>query len=189
MCHPEIFTIIRETATEASDGGLRHGEGTAVVLAMHLASWHPTADLKIFFWDFSQVNYVPEGLEAIIFTSEGDMRQAINNLQSTHSGFGLINADNVFKVCDQPHPVVVRDLVQACLEANVDTAVAKVAGLWTQGFASVDVVSTLFKVVKGFDMAEYIKLEYIRVSNFRFSHPYVTKSFEIVTSAECSLKP
>ncbi|KAJ3054789.1 replication factor C subunit 4 [Rhizophlyctis rosea] len=111
-----------------------------------------------------KVKYVPEGLEAIIFTSEGDMRQAINNLQSTHSGFGLVNADNVFKVCDQPHPVVVRDLVQACLEANVDTAVGKLAGLWTQGFASVDVVSTLFKVVKGYDMPEYVKLEYIRVS-------------------------
>lgn len=35
-----------------------------------------------------QVPYVPEGLEAIIFTADGDMRQALNNLQvllpSTH---------------------------------------------------------------------------------------------------------
>ena len=37
-------------------------------------------------------------MEAILFTAEGDMRQAINNLQSTHSGYGLINRDNVFKV-------------------------------------------------------------------------------------------
>ena len=28
-----------------------------------------------------QVPYVPEGLEAIIFTADGDMRQALNNLQ------------------------------------------------------------------------------------------------------------
>lgn len=28
-----------------------------------------------------QVAYVPEGLEAIIFTADGDMRQALNNLQ------------------------------------------------------------------------------------------------------------
>jgi hypothetical protein len=32
------------------------------------------------------VNKTDDGLEAILFTAEGDMRQAINNLQSTHSG-------------------------------------------------------------------------------------------------------
>lgn len=31
----------------------------------------------------AQVPYVPEGLEAIIFTADGDMRQALNNLQVT----------------------------------------------------------------------------------------------------------
>lgn len=45
-----------------------------------------------------QVPYVPEGLEAIIFTADGDMRQALNNLQATNSGFGFVNQDNVFKV-------------------------------------------------------------------------------------------
>ena len=33
------------------------------------------------FCDWVQVPYVPEGLEAIIFTADGDMRQALNNLQ------------------------------------------------------------------------------------------------------------
>jgi replication factor C subunit 2/4 len=45
-----------------------------------------------------QVNYTEGGLEAIIFTADGDMRQALNNLQATHSGFGLVSQDNVFKV-------------------------------------------------------------------------------------------
>lgn len=54
------------------------------------------------------VKVTDDGFEALLFTASGDMRQAINNLQSTHSGFGLVNAENVFKVCDQPHPVIVR---------------------------------------------------------------------------------
>ena len=29
----------------------------------------------------NQVAYVPDGMEAIIFTADGDMRQALNNLQ------------------------------------------------------------------------------------------------------------
>ena len=46
--------------------------------------------------------YVKEGLEAIIFTADGDMRQALNNLQATHFGFGLVDAAAVFKACLQP---------------------------------------------------------------------------------------
>ena len=39
------------------------------------------------------------GLEALIFTAEGDMRQALNNAQATYAGFGFISSENVFKVC------------------------------------------------------------------------------------------
>lgn len=45
-----------------------------------------------------QLTYDKKGLEAILFTADGDMRQAINNLQSTHVGFNDISAENVFKV-------------------------------------------------------------------------------------------
>jgi len=44
------------------------------------------------------VTYTPEGLEAIIFTADGDMRNALNTLQATSAGFGLVDGDNVFKV-------------------------------------------------------------------------------------------
>jgi replication factor C subunit 2/4 len=57
-----------------------------------------------------QLGYTADGLEALIFTAEGDMRNALNNLQSTHSGFGYVNQANVFKVCDQPHPVVLKEV-------------------------------------------------------------------------------
>ena len=33
-----------------------------------------------------------------MFTAQGDMRQALNNLQSTAEGFGMVNQENVFKV-------------------------------------------------------------------------------------------
>lgn len=45
-----------------------------------------------------QVPYVPEGMEALVFTADGDMRQALNNLQATVSGFKMVNQGNVFKV-------------------------------------------------------------------------------------------
>lgn len=45
-----------------------------------------------------KVVFDQSGLEALVFIAEGDMRNALNSLQSTVSGFGYVNAENVFKV-------------------------------------------------------------------------------------------
>ncbi|KXS12954.1 P-loop containing nucleoside triphosphate hydrolase protein [Gonapodya prolifera JEL478] len=116
---------------------------------------------------FEKVEYTLEGLEALIFTSEGDMRQALNNLQSTHAGFGLVTADNVFKVCDQPHPLYIQKCIDHCLKAEIEEAVKVIEELWGMGYAAVDVVGTLFKVVRGHTgMPEVAKLNYIREIGF-----------------------
>lgn len=111
-----------------------------------------------------KVEYNDDGLGALIFTAEGDMRQAINNLQSTWSGFGFVSQDNVFKICDQPHPVVVKAMIKACQSGDVDGALVRIHALWDQGYAAVDIVTTIFRVVKSMDeLPEYTRLEFIRV--------------------------
>lgn len=112
-----------------------------------------------------QVKYSSEGLAAIIFTAEGDMRQAINNLQSTHSGFGFVSPEAVFKVCDLPHPVTINKMISACEKGDIDNAMEALGELWSQGYSAVDIVSTIFRVVKNNEtMPEYRKLEFIKVS-------------------------
>ncbi|KAJ8313229.1 hypothetical protein KUTeg_009219 [Tegillarca granosa] len=49
------------------------------------------------------VSYTDDGLEAIVFTAQGDMRQALNNLQSTFQGFNHVNSENVFKEIGYTH--------------------------------------------------------------------------------------
>jgi replication factor C subunit 2/4 len=70
------------------------------------------------------------------------MRQAINNLQSTHSGFGFVSPENVYKICDQPHPVKVRQLVRECQKGEIDQALARINELWEAGYSAVDIVTT-----------------------------------------------
>ena len=50
------------------------------------------------------------------------MRQALNNLQSTHEGFGFVKSSNVFKVCDEPHPLLIKDMLSHCVKADIDEA-------------------------------------------------------------------
>lgn len=46
------------------------------------------------------IEITDDGYEALVFTAEGDMRYALNNLQATFAGFTIVNKENVFKVCD-----------------------------------------------------------------------------------------
>eukprot|EP00697_Spironema_sp_BW2_P007263 gnl/Spiro4/21503_TR10532_c0_g1_i1.p1 gnl/Spiro4/21503_TR10532_c0_g1~~gnl/Spiro4/21503_TR10532_c0_g1_i1.p1 ORF type:complete len:243 (+),score=64.74 gnl/Spiro4/21503_TR10532_c0_g1_i1:288-1016(+) len=108
------------------------------------------------------VRYDDSGLDAIIFTADGDMRQALNNLQATNSGFGFINHTNVFKICDQPHPAVIKAMLEACTVGDVASAFEKMRSLWQLGYSAVDIVGTVFRVIKDMNMDEFFKLEYIR---------------------------
>ena len=82
---------------------------------------------------FEKVSYDLSGLESIIFTADGDMRNALNALQSTHSGFGHISSENVFKVCDQPHPMKLRIAVQKAREGKTAESLEVVMTLWQSG--------------------------------------------------------
>lgn len=113
------------------------------------------------------VKYSDDGLSALIFSAEGDMRQAINNLQSTVSGFGFVNGDNVFKVVDSPHPIVVQAIIKACKQQDIDAALENLRTLWDKGYSGVDIIQTMFKVTKAIDeLDESTKLEYIRIIGF-----------------------
>jgi replication factor C subunit 2/4 len=86
--------------------------------------------------DAEQVKYTEDGLAALVFSAEGDMRQALNNLQSTWSGFGLVSGDNVFRVVDSPHPIKVQAMIKACWEGKVDSALETLNELWYKSLSS-----------------------------------------------------
>lgn len=110
------------------------------------------------------IEYTNDGLEALVFTAEGDMRQAINNLQSTVAGFGLVNGDNVFKIVDSPHPLVVKKII---LSDNLDNALQLLRGLWDNGYSPTDIVTTFFRVVKNLtELKEQQRLEMLKIIGF-----------------------
>ncbi|KAG8175323.1 hypothetical protein JTE90_002868 [Oedothorax gibbosus] len=108
------------------------------------------------------VSYTDEGLEALIYTAQGDMRQALNNLQSTHSGFGHVSSEYVFKVCDEPHPLLIKKMIQYCVDGELDEAYQSLNHLWKLGYACEDIISNIFRVCKTHEMPEYLKLEFIK---------------------------
>lgn len=75
----------------------------------------------------------------------------------------MITDENVYKVCDVPHPVQIRKILDNVKVCDIKNAVLKLNGLLKMGFSTLDFIGTLFRVTKTYnDVDEQIKLEWIR---------------------------
>jgi replication factor C subunit 2/4 len=95
----------------------------------------------------------------LIFTAEGDMRQAINNLQATATGFGEIRREYVFKVCDVPDIDKLRKVIDDCIAGDFNTVKLfylffdlkgqkNVYSLWEEGYTAYDIVNNMSKLIQ-----------------------------------------
>uniref|UniRef100_A0A1I7VKG8 Replication factor C subunit 2 n=2 Tax=Loa loa TaxID=7209 RepID=A0A1I7VKG8_LOALO len=109
-----------------------------------------------------RVTYDDSGIDALVFTAQGDMRQALNNLQCTVVGFNNVTADNVFKVCDEPHPQKVMQMIEHCIHGNVIKAGEILHSLYRMGYSSEDILNNMVRVCKTVNIPEYLKLEYVK---------------------------
>ncbi|MES1917535.1 MAG: hypothetical protein MHM6MM_009248 [Cercozoa sp. M6MM] len=107
-------------------------------------------------------SFTDAGLQAVLYVADGDMRNALNALQSTFAGFGAITPDTVFKVCDQPHPALVQKVLEHCLKGDVTAARDGLEALVRKGYAESDVVQTVFRVSKSLACDERLKLDFVR---------------------------
>lgn len=120
------------------------------------------------------VEYTPEGLAALVFVADGDVRAAVNALQATvvsltaTSGAVLITHDAVVRVCDTPNPGRVRAIVDECARGNLDAAQGLLDTLLAEGHAVSDVLGVFFRVVRDMRpegpgaLPEHVQLAFIR---------------------------
>lgn len=87
-------------------------------------------------------------LDTIAVLSQGDLRSAINNLQLVYNAFKLISDENIYNICDKPQPVLIRDILSACLSKNVAKAIDSVNFLKKKGFLEADIILGLFRLLK-----------------------------------------
>lgn len=69
-----------------------------------------------------RLSYTEEGVSAVVFTAQGDLRAALNNLQATAQAAAHVSAEHVFRVCDEPHPMLVRSMLDACIRQDIHEA-------------------------------------------------------------------
>ena len=88
------------------------------------------------------------GIDALIETSEGDMRYALNNLQSTFVGFGSITRDNVYKIVDIPKPEILMQIVDLCQKGLLNNALDNTDKLLEDGYTALDIINVISRIVQ-----------------------------------------
>jgi len=102
------------------------------------------------------------GVNALIFSAEGDMRNVLNGAQSTFNAFGEVNHETVFRMNDQPQPKQIRASLDAALRQDWKGSFAPVMEIWKQGYSTTDIISTFARVAKSAQAPEHIKFEWLK---------------------------
>lgn len=68
-----------------------------------------------------------------------------------------------YKVCDEPHPLLIKEMLTHCVDGKLDEAYRILKSLWDKGYSSHDIITNIFRVCKTHQMPEFLKLEYIKV--------------------------
>ena len=93
------------------------------------------------------------------------MRYAINNLELIYSGFNKIESNNIYKLCHQPRPEIIINLIQECVYKNIKKVITIMEELKNKGYCSNDIILTIINILQYVKIDEEIKINFNRILN------------------------
>lgn len=121
-----------------------------------------------------KINLTNDGLNAIVYVADGDMRRAINALQGSASVDKNIDRDSIYQTTSTAKPEDILELVTLSLRGEFFKAKSKLEFLiHDQGFSGEDITKQMYKVI--FDtttISDKMKikmLDYLGEIDFRLS--------------------
>jgi replication factor C subunit 2/4 len=64
-----------------------------------------------------------KGIEELLFVSDYDIRQAINNLECIFYAFGELTNKSVYKMVDKPKPLYIEKIINDCLNGKLEDGI------------------------------------------------------------------
>lgn len=117
-----------------------------------------------------KLDVTPDAYKALVYASEGDMRKAINYLQTASTLKGEISEDTVYKVAARARPKEVKELISLALEGDFEKARKQLdALLYEYGMSGEDVILQIYREVIKLDLDGKKKVEIIdRIGEYNF---------------------
>ena len=101
------------------------------------------------------IEVTDEGVDALVYAADGDMRRAINSLQAAATTGDVVDEEAVYAITATARPEEIESMVTDALEGDFTRARATLETLITEtGLAGGDVIDQLHRSVWEFDLSE-----------------------------------
>ena len=91
------------------------------------------------------IPYTPNGINTLLFVSDQDIRQTINNLECIYYSFGKLDEDIVYKLIDKPKPYYISEILKECIDGDYIKTMNSVKSLYNKGYTPNDILLTFMK--------------------------------------------
>ncbi|KAF8555967.1 DNA replication factor [Imleria badia] len=96
-----------------------------------------------------RVKLTPDGKQALLKLSKGDMRRALNVLQACHAAYDSVGESEVYNCTGSPHPSDIEKIVHSMLSDEFTTSIQMITAMKTErGLALQDLLSGAYEYVE-----------------------------------------
>ena len=92
-----------------------------------------------------KIPYTKEGINTLLFVSDQDIRQSINNLECIYYSFGQLDEMIVYKLIDKPKPYYITQILQSCYTNDFNNTIDIIKSLYNKGYTPNDILLTFMK--------------------------------------------
>jgi replication factor C subunit 2/4 len=122
------------------------------------------------------MNYTDDAINKLLFLSDYDIRQSINNLECIYYSGNDFNENNIYNILDKPKPFYINNILDHCVNNNLDEAINILTELYNKGYTPNDILLSFMKYLMEnkeninleeeciLKIYEIISLTYIRVN-------------------------
>ncbi|CAG8498493.1 10295_t:CDS:10 [Ambispora gerdemannii] len=105
------------------------------------------------------VNITSEGKHALMKLAGGDMRKALNVLQSCHAAYDQIDANAVYSCTGNPEPQNIKDIVEAMSGDEFTAAHSTIMKIKTEkGIALQDIITDIYKYLETYQLPANVRI-------------------------------
>jgi replication factor C small subunit len=101
------------------------------------------------------IEVTEDGMDALVYAADGDMRKAINALQAASVTGGVVDEAAVYAITSTARPEEIREMVQQAIDGDFTAARSTLDRLLTdEGIAGGDVIDQMHRAIWEFDLEE-----------------------------------
>jgi len=99
------------------------------------------------------IEITDDGMDALVYVADGDMRKAINGLQAASMSGDTVDEEAVFEITSTARPEEIREMVERALDGDFTAARSQLDTLLTEeGIAGGDIIDQLHRSVWEFGL-------------------------------------